>query len=267
MSEKTEREPAVTVTEIDDVLVMRLNRPRVKNALNREALRILAGAYTRLSNSKELRCGVVYGEGDVFCAGLDLADVIPASIEEGSNTYLKPGQCDPFRLYGPPCSKPVIMAVHGRCYTAGLELTLAADMCVAARDTQFGQQETTRGIFPLGGGTIRLPMAIGWGPAMRCILAGGQFSAEDAHRWGLVQALAEPGDQFERALDLAREVAKCAPLAVQAALANARLAQTDGIRAAVEHIRTEGRRIALSDDAREGMMSMMERRAARFTGS
>lgn len=267
MSDGARQEAAVVVSEIDDVLVMRLNRPRVKNALNREALRILAEAYTRLSNSKELRCGVVHGGGDVFCAGLDLADVIPASIEEGANTYLKPGQCDPFRLYGPACSKPVISAVHGRCYTAGLELTLAADMCVAAKDTQFGQQETTRGIFPLGGATIRLPTAIGWGAAMRCILAGGQFSAEEAHRWGLVQVLAEPGEQFQRALDLARDVARCAPLAVQTALANARLAQTDGIRAAVDHIRVEGRRIALSADAREGMMSMMQRRAASFTGS
>ena len=258
---------AVIITEVDNILLMRINRPLVKNALNREALRLLAAGYTTLSQSDRLRCGVVCGEGDVFCAGLDLADVIPASIAEGSGSYLKPGQCDPFRLYGPACAKPVITAVHGRCYTAGLELTLAADMCVAAKGTQFAQQETTRGIFPLGGATIRLPMAIGWGRAMQCILAGGGFSAEDAHRAGLVQMLAESGEQLRVALDLAREVAKCAPLAVQAALANARLAQTDGIRAAVEHIRTEGRRVALTDDAREGMMSMMERRAASFTAN
>jgi enoyl-CoA hydratase len=246
---------------------MRINRPQVKNALNRDALRLLAEGYTKLSQSDRLRCGVVCGEGDVFCAGLDLADVIPALIAEGSGSYLKPGQCDKFRLYGPACSKPVIIAVHGHCYTAGLELTLAADMCVAAKGTLFAQQETTRGIFPLGGGTIRLPAAIGWGRAMHCILAGGGFDAEDAHRWGLVQMLAEPGEQLRLALDLAREVANCAPLAVQAALANARLAQTDGVRVATEHIRTEGRRIALTGDAREGMMSMVERRAAKFTGS
>lgn len=267
MSNEAAQEAAVIVTEIDGILVMRLNRPRVRNALNRDALRILADAYTRLSSTKELRCGLLHGEGDVFCAGLDLADVIPASIEEGSGSYLKPGQCDPFRLYGPACSKPVISVVHGRCYTAGLELTLAADMCVASSDTMFGQQETTRGIFPLGGATIRLPMAIGWGAAMRCILAGGQFGADEAYRWGLVQMVTEPGEQFQRGLALAREVANCAPLAVQAALANARIAQTDGVRAAVEHIRAEGRRIALSADAREGMMSMLQRRAARFVGN
>jgi enoyl-CoA hydratase/carnithine racemase len=259
--------PAVIITEVDDILLMRVNRPRVKNALNRDALRLLVDGYTTLSNSNRLRCGVVCGEGDVFCAGLDLADVMPASIAEGAASYLKPGQCDPFGMYGPPCAKPVITAVHGRCYTAGLELALAADMCVAAKGTLFSQQETSRGIVPLGGATIRLPMAIGWGGAMHCILAGGGFNAEDAHRWGLVQMLTEPGAQLDAALGLARKVALCAPLAVLAALANARLAQTDGVRAAVEHIRTEGRRVALSADAREGMMSMMERRAAKFVGS
>jgi enoyl-CoA hydratase len=259
--------PAVIVTEVDDILLMRINRPRVKNALNRDALRLLVDGYTTLSNSGRLRCGIVCGEGDVFCSGLDLADVIPASVAEGAASYLKPGQCDPFGIYGPPCAKPVITAVHGRCYTAGLELVLAADMCVAATDTRFSQQETTRGIFPLGGATIRLPKAIGWGGAMHCILAGGGFSAEDAHRWGLVQMLAEPGAQLDAALNLARKVALGAPLAVQAALANARLARTDGVRAAVEHIRTEGRRVAMSADAREGMMSMMERRVAKFIGS
>jgi hypothetical protein len=112
---------------------MRLNRPQAKNAINVEMLQSLAENYTRLSSSTELRCGVLCGEGDIFCAGLDLMDVIPRAISEGRAMYLKERQCDPFGLFGPPCSKPVIVAVHGRCYTAGLELTLAADLCVGAK--------------------------------------------------------------------------------------------------------------------------------------
>lgn len=262
-----ETDVSLVVTEMDDILVMRINRPRAKNALNLDALRRLAAAYTRLSESPDLRCGVLCAEGDIFCAGLDLADVMPAAVKVGASCYLDAGQCDPFRLNGPACAKPVILAVHGRCYTAGLELLLAADMCVAAEGTQFGQQETTRGIFPLGGGTFRLPQAIGWGAAMRCILAGGSFSAEEAHRWGLVQVLAGPNEQIDRALDLAREVSACAPLAVQAALRNARIGQAWGPAAAVEDMRVEGRRIALTQDAREGMMSLIERRVARFVGA
>jgi enoyl-CoA hydratase/carnithine racemase len=259
-------DPAVLFEEADDILIMRINRPRSRNSLNREALRRLAEGYTRLSQDDRLRCGVVCGEGEVFCAGLDLADVIPASIEAGSQVYLQPGQCDPFRLYGPPCAKPVVVAVHGRCYTAGLELTLAADLCVAAAGTRFGQQEATRGIMPMGGATFRLPAAIGWGPAMRCMLAGGEFSAEDAYARGLVQVLTEPGEHLSAALELARRVAACAPLAVQATLANARLAEQEGPAAAAEHVLREGRRVAQTQDAMEGMMSLMEKRAARFVG-
>jgi enoyl-CoA hydratase/carnithine racemase len=253
--------------EDEGVLVMRLNRPSMKNALNLDALRQLAQAYTALSQSDHLRCGLLCGEGDVFCAGLDLADVLPAAIQDGPGSYLQDGQCDPFRLWGPGCKKPIITAVHGRCYTAGLELVLAGDMCVAATGTQFAQLETKRGIFPFGGGTLRLPEAIGWGNAMRCILAGGTFSAEDALRWGLVQELADTTDLPKQALQLAREVVSCAPLAVQAALANARVAKTLGIAQAIDDIRTEGRRIALTQDAREGMMSLMQRRPAKFVGA
>src|SRR5260221_7692927 len=136
----------------------------------------LAAQYTRLSESSGLRGGVLCAAGDVFCAGLDLADVMPKAIADGRGAYLEQGQCDPFALYGPPCSKPIVVAVHGRCYTAGLELVLAADMCVAAKGTVLGQQEVTRGIIPLGGATFRLPAAIGWHNAMRAILAGDTFT-------------------------------------------------------------------------------------------
>ena len=253
--------------EVDGILVMRLNRAHAKNALNLDALRQLAQAYTTLAAADHLRCGLLCGEGDVFCAGLDLADVLPAAVQDGPDAYLEDGQCDPFRLWGPACTKPVITAVHGRCYTAGLELVLASDMCVAAAGTQFAQLETRRGIFPFGGGTFRLPEAIGWGNAMRCILAGGTFSAEDGLRWGLVQELVEPANLLDQALRLAHDVAACAPLAVQAALRNARIAKTLGDDQAIEDIRIEGRRIAVTDDAREGMMSLMQRRAAKFVGA
>jgi len=256
----------VSVEIIGSCLVIRLNRPQAKNAINVEMLQALAENYTRLSSSPELRSGVLCGEGDTFCAGLDLMDVIPRAISEGRAMYLKERQCDPFGLFGPPCTKPVIAAVHGRCYTAGLELTLAADLCVAETGTVFGQQETTRGIMPLGGGTFRLPRAIGWHNAMNCILAGATFTAEDAHRWGLVQTIAERGRHLDEALKLATAVANCAPLGVQAALRNARLSQSDGDAAAIADIEVSGRVVAQTEDAREGMMSLMQRRKANFLG-
>jgi enoyl-CoA hydratase/carnithine racemase len=193
-------------------------------------------------------------------------DVIPRAVTEGRDAYLSEGQCDPFNLFGPPCIKPIIVAANGRCYTAGLELILASDLCVAAAGTMFGQMEVARGIMPLGGGTFRLPRAIGWHNAMRYILAGETFSVEEAHRWGLVQKVSEPGQLLEDALTLGRRISDNAPLAVAAALKNARIAQRDGDIAAIADIEETGRLIAQSEDAREGMFSLMQRRKAVFRG-
>jgi len=248
------------------ILHMSFARPQKKNAVDMEMLVALASAYTRLDEDPELRCGVVYGEGPVFTAGLDLADVLPRFVSEGPTAYLQGAAVDPFGLYGRPCRKPVIVASHGRCYTVGLELTLAADLCVSARGTLFGQQEVTRGIFPFGGATLRLPQVVGWHNAMKAMLAGETFTAEDAADMGLVQTLAEPGAHVDRALDLARRVAANAPLAVQAALKNARLARRAGFDAARDDLVEAGRVLATSRDAQEGMLSLIEKRRAVFTG-
>ncbi len=248
------------------VLRMTFNRPTKKNAVDLDMLRGLVAAYTRLSDDAELRCGVLHGEGDVFTAGLDLAAVLPRFVSDGPSAYLEEGQVDPFGMFGWRCAKPVIVAPHGRCYTAGLELTLAADMCVAAQGTVFGQMEVRRGIFPFGGATFRLPARIGWSNAMRYILAGDTFTAEEGQRMGLVQVVTEPGRHLEEAMAMADRVAANAPLAVEAALANARLFEQEGLEAAVTDVQKSGRAIAATADAREGMMSLMQKRAPVFTG-
>ena len=254
-------------TETDGpVLRMAFARPEKKNAVDLDMLVALAAAYTRLDRDDGLRCGVLYGEGPVFTAGLDLASVLPRFVADGPGAYLGDDSVDPFGLYGPPCRKPVIVASHGRCYTVGLELTLAADLCVSAKGTVFGQQEVTRGIFPFGGATLRLPQVIGWHNAMKAMLAGDRFTAEEGERMGLVQVLAEPGQHVAAAVELAHRIAANAPLAVQATLENARLYRRAGLDAAREHLVSRGRVIATTDDAREGMLSLMQKRAARFTG-
>lgn len=242
------------------VLVIRLTRPERRNALNLAALRGLAAAFTRLSEDPDLRVGVICADGPVFCAGLDLADVMPVAIAEGSGSYLQPGQCDPFRLYAHGCRKPVVLAVQGRCFTAGLELLLAADVCIASNDAVFAQQETTRGIMPMGGATMRLPARIGWGNAMRCMLAGATFDAAQAQAWGLVSEVTTADQLLPRTLAVANEIAAAAPLAVQATLENARLAWETGQAPAIEHLRVVAMEVAKTADAREGLHSMLEKR-------
>ena len=156
--------------------------------------------------------------------------------------------------------------MQGTCLTLGIELILASDIAVAARGTRFGQIEVTRGILPFGGATLRFPRAVGWGNAMRYILTGDLFDAAEAHRIGLVQEVVEDGEQFDRALELAERIAAQAPLAVQAALANAKRAVRDGDAAAEAELQPALVRLVGSEDARIGMEAFLTRTEARFVG-
>jgi enoyl-CoA hydratase/carnithine racemase len=124
----------------------------------------------------------------------------------------------------------------------------------------------SRGILPFGGATLRFPRAVGWGNAMRWILTGDMFDAAEALRIGLVQETVPDGTQFDRALELAERVAAQAPLAVQAALANARLAVRAGDAAAEAELQPALVRLASSDDARIGLEAFAARTTAQFTG-
>jgi enoyl-CoA hydratase/carnithine racemase len=123
-----------------------------------------------------------------------------------------------------------------------------------------------RGIYPVGGATLRFPAEVGWGNAMRWLLTGGEFGAAEALRIGLVQEVVEPGQLLDRATALAEEIAAQAPLGVRATIASARLAREHGEEVAARRLLPDLQPILASDDAREGLASFMERRPARFTG-
>ena len=246
------------------VLLLGLNRPDAKNQLNVALLRALSAGYTELEADPELRCAVVHAHGDDFTIGLDLVDAAPYMAE--GRAPFDPGNVDPWGVNEPRRTKPVVIAVHGRCFTAGIELMLASDVVVAARGTRFAQLEISRGIFPLGGATYRMPMVAGWGNAMRYLLTADEFDADEAYRIGLVQQVVEPGLQLETAVKIARRIAEQAPLGVYATLANARLAQIEGPDAAGAAIPAEVARLAQTEDAMEGIASFLERRKAMFKG-
>ena len=147
-----------------------------------------------------------------------------------------------------------------------MELLLAADIRLAADDTRFAQMEVRRGIMPFGGATLRFPRLCGWGNAMRWLLTGGQFDAAEARRIGLVQEVCPPEELLPRARRLAAEVAAQAPLAVQASLRSAHLAVEQGFGAARAQLLDEARKLMATEDAREGLLSFMERRPGRFQG-
>src|SRR5687768_10935698 len=214
----------ITVERDDHVLLIGVNRPEKRNAFNLEMIDALGAAYERLGDDPELRAGVLFAHGDHFSAGLDLAEVGPAVSEKGPAALSGGHRYDPFGVWAPPVPKPVVMAVNGISYTLSIELALASDIVIAAEGVRFRQLEIGRGILPFGGATMRAPAQLGWQNAMRFLLTAEEFGAAEAHRIGLVQEVTAPGQHVARARQLAQLIAKQAPLAVQATLANARIA-------------------------------------------
>jgi enoyl-CoA hydratase/carnithine racemase len=228
-------------------------------------LQELSLAYGQLERDPELRVGLVFAHGDHFTGGLDLADVVPHIGPNGLD-IVPDGGINPWQVRGGSLSKPVVIAVQGICLTLGIELVLASDIAVAAESATFAQIEVGRGILPFGGATIRFPRAAGWGNAMRWILTGDTFDAAEALRMGLVQEVVADGTQYQRALVVAERIAAQAPLAVQSALANAKLAIREGDHAAEAQLQPELVRLMQTEDVALGMQAFLARTEAKFVG-
>jgi enoyl-CoA hydratase/carnithine racemase len=255
----------VTVERDGAVLLIGVDRAAKRNAWDLQTISEVGAAYDRLAVDADVRAGVVYGHGDHFSAGLDLAEVLPAVQADGPAVLSGSGAHDPFGIWGPPVPKPVVMAVQGVAFTLSIELALASDIVVAAADVRFRQLEIGRGILPFGGATVRAAAQLGWGNAMRWLLTAEEFGAAEALRIGLVQEVVPAGQQLDRAVEIAQVIARQAPLGVQGTLANARVAR-QGEAAAVEHLRSLLPALLTSEDAAEGVRSFVERREAEFTG-
>lgn len=256
--------PTIETRRERDVLVITLSRPEKRNAFNLRMLRELAEAFTEYERDGALRCAALVAAGEHFTAGLDLAEVGPAFAR--GEPLFPHGLVDPMDLAEPRRVKPVVCAVRGWCLTIGVELLLASDIRLAAEGTRLAQMEVRRGIMPFGGATIRLPRIAGWGNAMRWLLTGEEFDAREALRIGIVQEVAQADKLEGRALEIARSVARAAPLAVRASRESAREAMEEGHGAAVRRILERARALTATDDAMEGVMSFVERREARFKG-
>lgn len=206
---------------------------------------------------------MLFAHGSMFTAGLDLADVA-TRIAAGDN--ITAGlRIDPWGLYAERCPKPIVVAVHGKCLTLGIELALAAEIVVADETATFAQIEVSRGIFPFGGATIRMAQAGGYQNAMRWLLTGDEFGAEDARHLGLVQEITAPGQALERAVEIAQRIAAQAPLGVAATLKSARLAQQDP-EAAASTIYDDVRALMKSEDAQTAVAAFVARETPVFKG-
>jgi enoyl-CoA hydratase/carnithine racemase len=248
------------------LLLIGFDRAAKRNAFTVAGYRALALAYGELDRDPELRCGVLHGLGAHFTAGLDLTEWAPV-LAEGRMPELPADAIEPFGLdESHRLSKPLVVAAQGVSFTVAIELMLAADVRVAASDCRFGQLEVRRGFFACGGATVRLWQEIGWGNAMDVLLSGREFSADEALRWGLVQRVVAPGEQFDAAIGIAEGIARAAPLGVQASLRLAREARVRGSEAGIAALFPALHEVLASDDAAEAVRAFGERREPRFSG-
>jgi enoyl-CoA hydratase len=254
----------VSIEQRGAVLLIGLDRPAKRNAFDLPLWDALCRAYRQLETDPDLRVAVLFAHGDHFTGGLDLPQWSTA-FSTGKWPVPDDG-LDPMGLLGQRVSKPVVAAVQGICLTIGIELMLACDLRIAAASTRFAQIEVKRGIYPVGGATLRFPREVGWGNAMRWLLTGDEFDAAEALRIGLVQEVVDPGDQLERAIALAEQIAAQAPLGVYATLASSRAGIAAAEHAAAARLLPDLMPIMRSDDVKEGMRAFLERRPGSFTG-
>jgi enoyl-CoA hydratase len=245
------------------VLLIGLDRAAKRNAFDLALWDALCRAYGTLDRDPELRVGVLHALGDHFTGGLDLPQWAP--VFASGKFPIPDDGVDPLGLVS-RVGKPIVGAVQGICLTIGIELLLATDIRVAARSTRFAQIEIKRGIYPVGGATLRFPREVGWANAMRWLLTGDELDATEAHRLGLVQDVTEHGEQLARAVAIAEVIATQAPLGVYATLAAARHALADNEATAAARLLPDLAPLLASDDMQEGLRAFAERRAGEFRG-
>lgn len=189
---------------LGEVYLVTIDRPEVRNCVDRETAEALADAFRHFDQEESLRVAILTGEAGCFCAGADLKEASGGG--DNANQVLADGDgpMGPTRML---LGKPVIAAVEGHAVAGGLELAVWCDLRVAARDAVFGVYCRRWGVPLVDGGTIRLPRLIGQSRAMDMILTGRGVSGEEALSMGLVNRMVEPGQALDAALELAREIA------------------------------------------------------------
>ncbi len=255
----TDSESAVLTDRRGRVLVITLNRPDQRNAINAAVAAGIAGALDELDADPDLSIGVLTGAGRGFCAGMDLkAFVAGESPHVGDRGFAGITQR--------ASVKPLIAAIEGFAVAGGLEVALACDLIVAARGARLGIPEVKRSLVASGGALLRLPRVLPRNVTMELALTGDPIAAERGYELGLVNRVAEPGRALEAALELAEAIAGNGPLALTASkriLAESVDWPESEFWARQEEIAGP---VTASEDAREGATAFAEKRAPVWQG-
>jgi enoyl-CoA hydratase len=244
---------AVLTATRGNVLVVTLNRPDARNAVNAALAEGIGRAMDQLDEDAHLSVGVLTGAGKGFSSGMDLKAFV-----RGESPYY--GDRGFAGIVQRPPGKPLIAAVEGFAVAGGCEIALACDLIVAGRDARLGVPEVKRSLVAAGGALLRLPRRLPAGVAMELALTGDPIGAERAHALGLVNALAEPGGALDAALALAGRIAANGPLALAA---TKRILLESSGWSDEEFWQRQGEisgPVFASEDAREGATAFAEKR-------
>ncbi|MBK6609135.1 MAG: crotonase/enoyl-CoA hydratase family protein [Leptospiraceae bacterium] len=257
----------ITTEKRGHIFLICLNRPEERNAVNMEMIHQLSDAFTEYEDDTTARCAVVHANGMHFTFGLELHSVSKAIVEQGGLRFAD-NNVDPLGVgfSSRTRTKPVVCAVHGFCFTLGIELMLASDISIAAEKTRFSQMEVTRGILPFGGATFRFLRTAGWGNSMRYLLTGDDFGTEEALKMGIIQQVVPKKELLNSALALAEKIALQAPLAVKAVIANSQKYFLEGQREATKDLTPLAIQLLQTEDGREGVNSFLEKRKPVYIG-
>src|SRR5580698_8259581 len=256
----------LTIERRGPVALFGINRPHIQNRIDPETFRALAKAYHDYDHDPSLRAAVLFGHGEHFSRGIDV-DAFKAVVATNQPWIASQGMIDPLGKRKPFLGKPLVVAVHGDTWNMADELFLVADVRVAAANTNFGQDENTHGRFPGGGSTMRFVREAGWGNAMRYMLTGDHWSAEEAYRMGEVQEIAPDKDAaLEAAIRMANKVAACGPLGIKATLASAHLAIDSGEPAAFAQMGKAYIALYATRDFQEGRDAEAQNRLPIYVG-
>ena len=251
--------PAVLTERRDAVLVITLNRPEVRNAVNAALAEGVALALDELDADEGLSLGILTGAGGFFCAGMDLG----AFVKGESPYYGDRGFAGITRR---SARKPLIAAIEGFAVAGGLEIAIACDLIVAASGAKLGIPEAKRSLVAAGGALLHLPKRMPYHAVMELALTGDPVPAERFHELGVVSRLAEPGGALDAALELAAAIRPNGPLALAA---SKEVLQRQYDWSSEEMWEKQGEIVGpvmASEDAREGATAFKEKREPRWQG-
>lgn len=252
-------QPVVLTEAIDGVLVITINRPEAKNAVNKAVAEQIAAALDRLDQDDDLRVGILTGAGGTFCAGMDLKAFVSGefpNVEGRGFGGMTERSAD----------KPLIAAVEGYALAGGCELAISCDLIVAADNSQFGIPEVKRGLVAAAGGLVRLPGQIPYRIAMELALTGEFMSAQRAADLGLVNQITPAGGALEAARAMAAKIAENGPLAVRLSKAVIKASRDWSQDETFTLQQKLIQPVFTSKDAIEGATAFAEKRKPQWTG-